>query len=360
VDPVAVNFGKTVELSGLTDPATPGQAIEIVDADDPATVLAGDTTGASGGYSVEIPAPPENVRLQAVWVETGATSEPVLLKVRPLLRAKLTKPRLFDIVKVRGSITPAQPGDNVHVTLFHAGKVDGKRTVPLKNGGKTFKANFLVEETGNYRGRARFDDEDHLADTDWTTKRWAKLPPNLHTGSGGIWVKLLEKRLRSLDYHLPGANKDYNNKTADAVLAFHKVQRMNRIKNVTGKTWKRLQHPIQPDPRNKKRPFHIEIDQSRQVLYVIRKGEIDEIVHTSTGAGGATHDGVFYVHRKIAGYSPNNLYYPSYFDGQRAVHGWPEVPAYPASHGCARVPNWTAIWLHNIMPYGTQVRVYHS
>jgi lipoprotein-anchoring transpeptidase ErfK/SrfK len=96
------------------------------------------------------------------------------------------------------------------------------------------------------------------------------------------------------------------------------------------------------------------------VLYVIRQGEIADIVHTSTGAGGATHDGVFYVHRKIAGYSPNNLYYPSYFDGQRAVHGWPEVPPYPASHGCSRVPYWTAIWLHTIMPLGTQVRVYHS
>jgi lipoprotein-anchoring transpeptidase ErfK/SrfK len=84
-----------------------------------------------------------------------------------------------------------------------------------------------------------------------------------------------------------------------------------------------------------------------------------EIVHVSTGAGGATRDGVFNVHRKIAGYSPGRLYYPSYFDGNRAVHGWPEVPPTPASHGCVRVPYWVAKWIHGIMHYGMQVRVYH-
>jgi lipoprotein-anchoring transpeptidase ErfK/SrfK len=136
---------------------------------------------------------------------------------------------------------------------------------------------------------------------------------------------------------------------------------MRRRDNVTAKTWKRLQSPIRPDPRAKKRPFHIEIDQTRQVLYVVEDGKIKWIVHTSTGKPSTpTRDGIFYVHRKVAGYSPNRLYYPSYFDGSRAVHGWPEVPTYAASHGCSRVPYWNAIWLFNKMPLGTQVRVYHS
>ena len=360
VAPLAVTFGNTVDASGATDPATAGQTIQIIDADEPATVLAEATTDAAGAYAVEVASPQQNTNLQAVWVETGAVSDVVLLKVRPVLIARLTKPRLFDDVKVKGPIRPRQPGDQVTVTLFHAGKFEARKTVDLIDGGRRYRATFRVKETGTYRGRARFDDAEHLADVDWTAKRKAPLPPKLSMGSNGIYVKLLEQRLRFLDYHVPPPNMKFDHRTADAVLAFHKVQRMNRVKSVSGKTWKRLQHPIRPQPRNKKRPFHIEIDQSRQVLYVIRKSEIDEIVHTSTGAGGATHDGTFYVHRKIAGYSPNNLYYPSYFDGQRAVHGWPEVPAYPASHGCARVPYWTAIWLFHLMPLGTQVRVYHS
>jgi N-acetylmuramoyl-L-alanine amidase len=174
-------------------------------------------------------------------------------------------------------------------------------------------------------------------------------------------VKSLEWRLRNLDYRLTGVNKSFDHQTADAVMAFHKVQGMARVESVKAATWKKLTKPFVPKPVSSKPKFHIEIDQTRQVLYVVKGGKIDEIVHTSTGkASTPTHDGVFSVHWKIAGYSPNNLYYPSYFDGNRAVHGWPSVPSYPASHGCARVPYWTAIWLHGLMPIGTQVRVYHS
>src|SRR5918996_1656372 len=138
-----------------------------------------------------------------------------------------------------------------------------------------------------------------------------------------------------------------------------KVDGMRRVGSVSRATWKRLANPRTPRPRSKSEKVHIEINQSKQVLYVVRNGEVDEIVHTSTGAGGATRDGVFSVHRKIAGFSPNRLYYPSYFDGLRAVHGWPDVPPTNASHGCARVPYWTAKHMFSIMGYGMEVRVYH-
>jgi N-acetylmuramoyl-L-alanine amidase len=65
------------------------------------------------------------------------------------------------------------------------------------------------------------------------------------------------------------------------------------------------------------------------------------------------------VHRKLEGYSPGRLYYPSYFDGLRAIHGWPDVPPSPRSHGCARVPMWAAKWIYRQVSLGTQVRIYH-
>jgi lipoprotein-anchoring transpeptidase ErfK/SrfK len=55
------------------------------------------------------------------------------------------------------------------------------------------------------------------------------------------------------------------------------------------------------------------------------------------------------------------LYWPRYFqpDGI-AVHGYGDVPAHPASHGCVRVSNaaidW--IWAENFMPIGSSVWVY--
>ncbi len=107
------------------------------------------------------------------------------------------------------------------------------------------------------------------------------------------------------------------------------------------------------------RGTHIEVNKGRQYLLVVKKSRVTTVLHVSTGANGATRDGTFHVYRKLAGYSPNRLYYPSYFDGNRAVHGWPDVPPTNASHGCVRVPMWAATHMHNIMHYGMEVRIYH-
>jgi hypothetical protein len=310
----ALEFGQSSTLSGAIEPAAGGQTVDIVDAAAPTTVLASTTTNGAGQYSVEV-APERNVDVRARW--GAALSAPVPLRVRPRLTAHLQDVRLFGDALVSGRLEPAHPGQRVQVALLRGDAVVAREDAVLD--GSAYEAELPV------------------------------LRP----------VKVLEQRLRDLAYHVPKPNRGFDHRTADAVLAFHKVQGMSRVRSVTGATWKRLSKPRTPKPRAAKPNVHIEIDQSKQVLYVVRQGEIDEIVHTSTGAGGATRDGVFHVFRKIAGYSPNRLYYPSYFDGGRAVHGWPQVPAYPASHGCSRVPYWTATFLHRIMGYGMEVRVYH-
>ena len=54
------------------------------------------------------------------------------------------------------------------------------------------------------------------------------------------------------------------------------------------------------------------------------------------------------------------LYRSKYFVGGYAVHGYTSVPAYPASHGCARVSNQAMdmIWSRNLMPMGRTVVVF--
>ena len=102
------------------------------------------------------------------------------------------------------------------------------------------------------------------------------------------------------------------------------------------------------------------VDQSRQVLYTVLDGSVTNIMHVSTGkASTPTRDGSFSVTSKLAGYSDHQLYYPSFFDGSRAIHGWPDVPTYPASHGCVRVPYWNAKWIYGLAAIGTRVIVYH-
>ena len=62
-------------------------------------------------------------------------------------------------------------------------------------------------------------------------------------------------------------------------------------------------------------------------------------------------------HRKIGGYDWG-LYYPSYFLRGFAVHGYPDVPPHPASHGCARIPMWIAQTIYAQIADGSEVIVY--
>lgn len=351
----SLDLGQPTTLSGSVSPGPPaGTSVEIVDADAPGTVLAATSTDGSGAFSVDL-SPQRNVRV-AARVEPDQ-SPPVQLLVRPNLTARITGVRLFGAAVVSGRLDPDHPGGSVKVTLLRGNKVAGRTDAPIHGG--EYAAEFTILRSGRYRGVAEFDDADHERAEATTEAARVRTPPPIHSGSNGRWVLALEERLRDLHYLMPRPNRGFDHRTGDAVLAFHKVNGMPRTEGVSRATWNRLANPRTPKPRSKSDKVHIEIDQSRQVLYVVRQGEVDEIVHTSTGAGGATRDGVFKVHRKIAGFSPGRLYYPSYFDGLRAVHGWPDVPPTNASHGCSRVPYWTAKHLFSIMGYGMEVRIYH-
>ena len=52
------------------------------------------------------------------------------------------------------------------------------------------------------------------------------------------------------------------------------------------------------------------------------------------------------------------LWYPLYFLRGFAIHGYPSVPAYPASHGCVRVPMWIAPSLFAGYGPGASITIY--
>jgi hypothetical protein len=273
------------------------------------------------------------------------------------LDVRMSPVRLFDEVVVRGDTAPATPGLEIHVALIRSGRAVARRTVTTGSAGG-FSATFRIEDPGAYRARATVRSEE--IDGTAVSDRDVTPLPRLSSGSRGVYVELLERRLLELNYRVAGAGDGrYDFRTADAVVAFHKVQRMPRTLSVDASTWRALADPRRPHPRRDWRGFHIEVDQTRQVLYTVEDGEVTNVLHVSTGAGGATRDGAFRVFRKIAGYSGGRLYYPSYFDGLRALHGWPEVPTYPASHGCVRIPYWNAQWVFGLADFGTRVVIYH-
>jgi len=285
-------------------------------------------------------------------------SEPVTVGVRAVVSARMGPVRLFDHVVVRGTIGPARPGSSVVVELIKDGRtVDTSQAVMGSAGG--FRATLTIPRPGTYRARASFSAPDLLRGGARTHADATPLP-HLSSGSSGRFVRLLEGRLVDLNYRLVGTKDGrYDSRTADAVIAFHKVQRMDRSDAVSESTWRRLADPIRPHARRDWQGFHFEVDQTRQVLYTVEDGDITNVLHVSTGAGGLTRDGSFRVWAKTAGFSPNHLYYPSYFDGYRALHGWTEIPTYAASHGCVRIPYWNAQWVYGLADYGTPVVIYH-
>ena len=48
----------------------------------------------------------------------------------------------------------------------------------------------------------------------------------------------------------------------------------------------------------------------------------------------------------------------NYFIGGYAIHGYADVPAYPASHGCLRVPIPNAAQIYNWVDIGDQIFLY--
>jgi N-acetylmuramoyl-L-alanine amidase len=139
------------------------------------------------------------------------------------------------------------------------------------------------------------------------------------------------------------------------VLAFEAVTGLPRTGRVDARTWRRLVNASVPRARYP--GTHLEISKGRQVLYAVKNGQVELVIHVSTGATGNTPLGHFHIYRKIVGWDWV-LWYPMYFLRGFAVHGYPEVPSYPASHGCVRVPMWIAPRLFQSFFVGESVYLY--
>ncbi len=182
-------------------------------------------------------------------------------------------------------------------------------------------------------------------------------------GSTGPEVRALLRRLRELRYHVPAETDVFGPEALDAVLAFQKAEGLTRDGAVAEEAWAALGSARPPKPRFENPGLHIEVDKTRQILMVVRGGKVESVVSVSTGATGNTPEGSFRILWKSPATTtwlgPAILYRTMTFLGNEfAIHGFPSVPAYPASHGCVRVPMWVADWLYQRSPVGERIFVY--
>jgi hypothetical protein len=164
-------------------------------------------------------------------------------------------------------------------------------------------------------------------------------------------VVALQWSLSRLHYDVGPVDGIFGYSTYHGVVAFQKVNSLERDGIVGPLTQRALRNPVEPRARHRATGWGIEIDLTRQVLYVTRNGEIARILDASTGSGrryrqeGSWHRAVtpmgsFRMARRIDGWrrSPlGRLYRPGYFYYGYAIHGSGSVPPFPASHGCVRV-----------------------
>ena len=180
--------------------------------------------------------------------------------------------------------------------------------------------------------------------------------PSLGPGSSGLSAYALDRRLAELHYALGRVDGYYGQDDVDALYAFQKLHGLPRTGRVDTRVWNELQRAT--IPRARYPGTHIEVSKGRQVLFVVRDGEVAMVVQVSTGATGNTPLGHWRVYSKVPGFNALAMYYSSFFVGAFAIHGYHSVPPYPASHGCVRIPLWIAPRIYSLASYGTNVYIY--
>jgi hypothetical protein len=183
-----------------------------------------------------------------------------------------------------------------------------------------------------------------------------------------------ERQLAALGYWTGPVDGRWDSQSQSALVAFQKVERRRRSGQLNATEVQAIEAAARPAPLESG-PAHIEVDISRQVLFVVAEGGVvDLIVPVSTGNGKSfTFEGVrdraytprgrCTVYRKIKGIREaplGTIHYPNYLVGGIAIHGSPSVPAKPASHGCIRVPLFACKRLSELMPVGTLVLVHDN
>ncbi len=186
--------------------------------------------------------------------------------------------------------------------------------------------------------------------------------PKLSRGANGPLVMLLESRLAALHYPCGPIDGKYDNRTRDAVLAFEKYERLKRTGVVADQVWQHLFVATAPTPVYEKSGRRVEVDLTRQVLMMVVDNEVVMTIHVSTGKYG-TPTGEWRIRTRTKGWRPTSLgpvWSPSYFMPRNAIHGYPSVPAYPASHGCVRTPIWVQNSLIDQIELGIPVDVFYN
>ena len=175
----------------------------------------------------------------------------------------------------------------------------------------------------------------------------------------------VQRRLVQLKF-LPSSavtgKADY--RTSQALMAFQAWNGLARDGVAGLQTRLKLSKASVPKPRPEGASGHyVEVYRSLGVALCIDNGTLVRAVHCSTGRPGLeTTAGTWNVYLKsLRFYSKEYdswMPYASFFHNGEGLHGYDDVPAYPASHGCVRLPMPEAPWVYDFAYMGATVYVF--
>src|SRR3954470_9540303 len=282
----------------------------------------------------------------------AATTNTVRINQHPKVTMYLpTIAPILTAVKVKGNVRPVQTGP-VRLQRFYSGAWHLVSTASLSSTGRFVFTTKLRTKT-TYLFRVKRPADTHQAGANSASAKVLGVSRTLRSGLSGPDVTALQRRLAALHYDVGRITGTYNFDTQHAVTAFEKVQRMTRDGVVGTSVWSALGAPRLPHLRHPLQGAAVEVNLARQVLLYAVNGKIVRIFDSSTGGGyyytgsdgtrqrAITPTGHFAIRYKVDHWVKSKLgvlYRPAYLNYSGfAIHGEPEVPSYPASHGCVRI-----------------------
>ncbi len=252
------------------------------------------------------------------------------------------KATILSTVTAKGTVSPFVPGQFVEVTFYVNGKaITTHHKVAVQQGPNetgTFESDVVVREAGKYAVGAKHVATATLGGDSTVRKSWAVTFPQLNKGECSEVVGAFKADLAKMGY-VSGSGDCFTARLGREVLAYRKVNDMDRTKKAGAGLVKSVfagkgeYHVKYPDAGE-----HVEAPLEKQVLVLVGKnGKPFAIYPISSGKPSTpTVTGHYQFYRQEPGVNSEGMVDSFYWYNGYAVHGYPEVPNYAASHGCLR------------------------
>ncbi len=295
-----------------------------------------------------------------------APAAPVTGRVKLVMQKVVGKPPFALVgqrVVVRGVVTPYVGGQTVKVSFYEDGRKVGVKSVSvlaIGNGAGQFHIGYVGGAVGLLQARAVHYATAQQQAFSGSSPAVRFVSADIGPGSRGQSVRLLQAELDALHYAVPLSGV-FDEGTGRALIAYRKMTNLALVPDAGRQVLERLArgegafHVRYPHDGR-----HVEANLTKQVLAEIEPGgRVRDIYTMSSGKPSTpTVVGRFSVYEKTPGVNSEGMVDSNYFIRGYAIHGYAEVPAYAASHGCLRVPIPDAPSIYSWVRVGTPVDVY--